>query len=234
MRSTTIPALTLSAVLAGATAVTAVTASGQNATYASASPYPPAHAHKLLTDSKAMVYEKRSRETGNEAIWGCIRGELRPYLLGEEFSCEGGSDASCSGINREVLAGTMIAYEEGASSFLGERVLGNEHIIAVRNLDTGHVIHRAPTGELASPRKGFEGVGATTAIAVKPDGAVAWIADNAERSTATAEYFEVHAIDAHGNHVLAADTAIAPHSLRLRRSTLSWTQDGKRCSTTLN
>ncbi len=194
----------------------------------------PLHAHVLKADSDAVIYEKGSPETG-EALWGCVRHQSRPHELGERNECEGGGAASgCEGITTVVLAGTMAAYEESSASEFGEEIVGAEHYIDVLDLRTGRVVHNVPTGQLAKRRRGFVGVGAATALVVEPDGSVAWIAHNDERSKPGRGYSEVHVIDQHGSRVLAFGHRIGPTSLRLAGSRLYWTQGGKVSSAPLN
>jgi hypothetical protein len=74
------------------------------------------------------------------------------------------------------------------------------------------------------------GVGFTSAIVVKDDGAVAWIA---ETRLQPAEY-EVHIVDNTGGRIVASGAEIAPRSLALADSTLYWTQGGRPMSAMLN
>jgi hypothetical protein len=111
------------------------------------------------------------------------------------------------------------------------------------------VLHRVPTGAPLEPAPYYVGVGNVVAIIVKSDGAVAWIADDYERSVAGAEYFDVYAVDESGTRLLASGTNIDPSSLALSvggamgtasnpssasGSTLYWTQEGKAMSAPLN
>jgi hypothetical protein len=50
-------------------------------------------------------------------------------------------------------------------------------VVVVRNLRTGKVIRRVPTGTLVPPQPSVVGVGPAVSIVAKPDGAVAWIAE---------------------------------------------------------
>jgi hypothetical protein len=122
----------------------------------------------------------------------------------------------------------MVAYEEGGVSDVGEQVTGAEYVIAARDLRTGRIIHRAPTGVIRTPRKGFTGVGSATALVVGADGSVAWIVDNFEQSKPGLNYYEVRAIDRRGNRLLDSGTTIERSSLKLRGRTLSWLQAGRR------
>ena len=101
------------------------------------------------------------------------------------------------------------------------------------------------------PKPRYIGVGNVVSIVVKSDGAVAWIADDYERSGAAhgAEYFDVYAVDKKtGTRLSASGTNIDPSSLALSvtgtnigqgsrtapGSTLYWTQGGKPESAALN
>jgi hypothetical protein len=122
--------------------------------------------------------------------------------------------------------------------------------VVVRDLRTGRVLHRVPTGAPLEPKPGYVGVGNVVSIVVKSDGAVAWIADDYERSGTAhgTEYIDVYAVDKSGTRLLAAGTEIDPSSLALSvggsnigqgsrtapGSTLYWTQGGQPMSASLN
>jgi hypothetical protein len=74
------------------------------------------------------------------------------------------------------------------------------------------------------------GIGATAAIVVKSDGAVAWIVETRQEEGT----YEVHAVDKAGSRLLASGADIDPSSLALAGSTLYWTQGGKPMSASLN
>ena len=80
-----------------------------------------------------------------------------------------------------------------------------------------------PTGVTSPPHQHFVGDGSVTAIQVKSDGAVAWILDTVQSTNR----YQIHALDATGERVLAVGSNIAPISLALTGSTLFWTQGGK-------
>jgi hypothetical protein len=208
----------------------------------------PGHSRQITANTQAQVYEATVPHGFPEYLgaWGCVYGHSHPYFLGPlpygADSTEGGG-----GIEHEMLAGPVVAY--------GEVSIEDGHTewhAVVRDLRTGRVLHRVPTGAPLEPKPRYVGVGSVVAIAVKSDGAVAWIADDDERS-ATAHgtglpYFDVYAVDKSGTRLLAAGTEIDPSSLALSvggsnigqgsltapGSTLYWTQGGKPASATLN
>ena len=84
-----------------------------------------------------------------------------------------------------------------------------------------------PNGSPAEP--GDVGLGETTTIVVKRDGAVAWI----NRASRELGSIQVRSVDATGSHLLAASPEIEPDSLALAGSTLYWAEGGKPFSATL-
>jgi hypothetical protein len=197
---------------------------------------PPAHSRVMVADPQAEVYllpERFGGPGGVEPaeIFGCaFRGTRRSYLLGEppEFSSSGGR-----GIDLETLAGPMAAYEYSSSG-----PTGADWGVVVTDLSNGKVVHSVPTGTPAHPEPpriegGLThrnvGIGPATAIVVKSDGAVAWIAE-ADREGD----YQVHALDSAGSRLLATVGYRERSSLALVGSTLYWLQGGKPMSATLN
>lgn len=132
----------------------------------------------------------------------------------------------------ETLVGTMVAYEELTATELPEGKGRATYLILVRNLQNGRWVHRAFTGVARESR--YHGVGPLTALVLKSDGSVAWIADVAGLSGFAPPEYEVHALDKGGSRLLASGTEIDPHSLALKGSALSWTEHEQLFSTTLN
>ena len=69
------------------------------------------------------------------------------------------------------------------------------------------------------------GVGRVVALVVKSNGAVAWIAENDERTLAPespseVNYFDLESVDKSGIHLLASGPGIDPSSLALAGSRL--------------
>jgi hypothetical protein len=184
----------------------------------------PAGSRVLAADAQVMIYSKIEviaphHEEGT-AIHGCAYGH-RSYLVGTLPNCPGAGP--CGGPEHEVLAGPLVAYEEGG----GGKVV-NIYQVVVRNLRTGRVIRELPTGT-PSPRPGWVGIGPTTGIVVKSDGAVAWIVETGFPTT-----YQVHAVDSNGSRVLASGSDIDPSSLALADETIYWTAGSTAMSAPLN
>ncbi len=163
---------------------------------------------------------------------GCALGSGRSFVLGEaEGKCP---STSCGpAIGRLTLAGTIVAFERSGTTEANPSIGFEgtaEWFVVVRDLRNGRTLRTLPTGVLAPARNGYVGVGPTTDIVVKPDGAVAWIADS---SRETGRY-EVHAADQNGSRLLAVSSSIDRSSLALAGSTLYWSENGLPFSTQLN
>jgi hypothetical protein len=188
----------------------------------------------IVADTQAEVYKARKPDSLPEyiGVWGCAYGHAHPTFLGSLPECGGGGP--CGGTIKETLTGPLVAYEQYAV-----RESESEWYVIVRDLRTGRVIHSAPTGTVLTPAHECDtpgrcqGVGPTTTIVLKSDGAVAWIAEDEDRSTGldgTPEhrvYWDVESLDQSGSRLLASGFDIDPHSLALAGSTLYWTQAGK-------
>jgi hypothetical protein len=162
------------------------------------------------------------------AIRGCARGRARSYKLGTPPEGHGGGGGSAgSGIRNLALGGSDVAFEESiTSSEGGEGESHNQWLVVVRDLRNGRVVHRVPTGPARASDPNDIGVGETTAIVVKGDGAVAWIAQ-------APGLYEVHALDRMGSRLLASGTDIKPYVLGLHGSELYWYQGAERTSAPL-
>ncbi len=167
-------------------------------------------------DAQAVVYK------ASTGIFGCAYDAKHAYYLGPSPY---GSAQVSGGTFSVTVVGSVVAYSVEKSDILGEYEV---YEVRVRNLRTGKVIHRVPTG--SPPQPGSIGIGSTTAIVVKRDGSVAWIVTCVTQLGG----FQVHSIDKTGSHVLAVSPEIAPNSLALAGSTLYWLQGGKPMSATLD
>jgi hypothetical protein len=185
----------------------------------------------IARNTQAEIYRLRER-TSDAATYeyrGCVYGSQRSLRLGLELvSC---GPSGCVTVKHVTLAGTTVAYETYVSSVAGNgEVFESKRYIVVLELRGGRILHKVPTGTSRAPGAGLIGDGETRAIVVKDDGSVAWINDKFQKENR----FEVHALDATGERVLAVGSNIAPSSLALAGSTLYWTQGGKPFSVTLS
>jgi hypothetical protein len=195
----------------------------------------PGHRQILAADAQAQVYTRQRRvrvanratpeiaiRTLTDAV-ACAYGQRRTYDLGKVFGCERGEvgePEECGGVDQEVVAGPTVAYELRTPGPF------NDSFVIVRDLRTGRILHREPTG---AGKGESEGIGATKALVVKSDGSVAWTVKVYENAV-----YEVHAADTTGSRMLASGADIDPTSLALAGSTIYWTQGGRPYSATLN
>ncbi len=178
---------------------------------------PPKNQEVIDADAQAVVY------SSGVGILGCAYGAKRSYYFGPPpFGTAQGS----GGTFLVTLVGPVVAYavEQSVPFVSGHDI----HEVWVRNLRTGKVIHRMPTGSPSEPED--IGIGDATSIVVKTDGSVAWIVGTREQLGTV----QVRSADKTGSHVLAISPEIAPYSLALAGSTLYWTQGGEPMSATLN
>jgi hypothetical protein len=200
---------------------------------------PPAHSHVIRSDRQAVVYTIREHATETlegehyrvyfTGIRGCVRGRARSYKLGAPPEQHGGAGGSAgSGTSNVALDGTDVAFEDSrtASGSEGSGEFHNEWFVVVRDLRNGRVLHKVPTGPARASDSRNVGVGPTTALVVKSDGAVAWIAE-------APGVYEVRALDTTGTRLLAAAGDIKPYALGLKDNRLYWTRGAKRMSAVL-
>jgi hypothetical protein len=165
-----------------------------------------------------VVYEVP--EAGS--IFGCVVGKHRSYFLGPPPF---GTSSGAGGVYLPTLSGPIVAYEHAD---IRETV--KQWLVVVRDLRSGRFLRRLPTGTALKPEPSVAGIGPITSLAVKSDGAVAWIVQTDEENGS----YQVHAVDRSGARLLATGTDVAPASLALAGSTLYWTQRGRPFSASLN
>ena len=157
----------------------------------------------------------------NGFVYGCSRRTALRTKLGKSRIC-----ISALLVDPVVVAGNDVAY--GAETCGVDT--GNTQVI-VRRLTDGKQLRAesAVTGQV-----GVESYEFISSMVVKPDGAVAWIAHARSLAGKGPNPIEVHAADAHGTSLLDSGPAVAPDSLRLRGSKLTWTHGGAVRSATLD
>ena len=169
---------------------------------------------------------------GSEPVFrGCAYGSARSFRLGMTHS---NGNGAAIGTEHVTLNGVIVAYEAYATA---SRPVGSEQgyfYVVVRNLRTGKLLDRVPTGVPLEPDRRHVGVGPVKAMVVKADGAVAWIALDDKQSELNHHLsghedlsYDLYALDRNGERLLASGTELAPSSLALAGSTLYWTQGGR-------
>lgn len=96
--------------------------------------------HVVVADAQAEVYEAEGRFVREMFARAYASGHA--YALGPKTECIG--SGGCGGVENAVLGGSFVAYEKfvvASEPFVGE-TSSYWHVI-VRNLRTGHVVHRA-------------------------------------------------------------------------------------------
>ncbi len=194
-------------------------------------------ARRLVADAQAVLYvraEGGGRSEGFEPTEtvGCAYRRGRVYLLGPANTgseCLG--PGGCESLEHPVLAGPFAAFDYGRVG--PEDHPFSEDVIRVVDLDNGRRVHDVPTGPSPKPEWGI-GVGPATAIVLKSDGSVAWIAEKADRLPTAPPEYEVRAVGRNGERLLASGTSVSPTSLALAGNTLYWTEAGRRMSAPLN
>lgn len=188
----------------------------------------------VVRNHQAEIYLGPDRYVPGLSYRGCVYRVGRDKFIGYRHSVLG-EDA---GDTRNIrLVETLVAREASAVTRNGAYfrvVVTNLVRRGGRSFPTGSPSRAqeafdAPVGQV----NGLDGVGHTTSLVLKADGAVAWIVnDNAPPDPPT---YEVIKADATGRPiVLAAGTDITPGSLTLSGSTLHWAQAASTHTATLN
>jgi hypothetical protein len=173
----------------------------------------PAQSTTLAAGSVARVYSV------GQVVYGCAARGGRAFRLGASMRTlrEGRAGPI-------ALAGTVAAY--GLTQF-GVDTVRTE--VVVRRLTDGATLANLP----ASRAVGVESFQSVGSIVVKADGAVAWIGSDRSIIAHRAQ-IEVHAAHGSSDSLLDAGPDIAPASLRLDGSTLTWQVGGATRHATLH
>jgi hypothetical protein len=168
----------------------------------------PPRARTLAGNRVARVYQSAN------SIYGCSTVARRSYLLG----------ASARSIRQGragplALAGLDVAY--GLSRYGVDTISSR---VVVRNLASGKEVRSAPATTRPLGPEFFQVI---TSIVVKPDGAVAWIAQGGSVVSGRRTEVEVNRADARGGALLDSGSGIDDRSLRLNGSTITWRDRGR-------
>jgi hypothetical protein len=177
-------------------------------------PCGPSTARTLAGDSRARVYASHG------AAFGCAADGSKSYRLGVRTNCIG-ADL----VGPFVVAGEISAY---ASERCGVDTGFTQ--VLVRNLRTGKRVSASP----AATPPGPESFASVSALVARSDGAAAWVASATSIGNHGANV-ELRRVEGGGpSALLDSGSAIAPRSLRLRGTTLSWLHGGQRRSASLS
>lgn len=165
-------------------------------------------------------------EFNPERFDGCAYGSTHAHRLG---SAQYGSSSGQGGSGHYTLAGATVAYAESRSGFGYFAPEPESDDVIVVDLSTGRRLHDVATGTVSCGHyPGLSGVGPVRSLVLKQDGAVAWIAEHVQSLCSSPRGIcELHALDSHGERVLAIGPDIDPHSLTLLGSTIYWKQGGR-------
>jgi hypothetical protein len=151
-------------------------------------------------------------------VYGCLNPSGTPYKLGSATLCIGTTHAGPF-----ALAGNDVAY--GADT-CGVDTSSTQ--VVVRSLSSGRTVRTAP----ATSAPLVEQEGGLHSLVVKTDGAVAWIA--IEQSLGNHQrVLQVFRDDRRGVKLLDSGLEVAPTSLKLHGSRLTWRHAGQLRSATL-
>jgi hypothetical protein len=190
----------------GSRTSTGTGSAGAGAGAAAAAACGPAGAKTIASSRGARVYESGTR------VYGCAGRSGRSYVLGRHTSCVGGSE-----VGPVAVAGTSAAYGLATCG-----IDTGSAAVLVRELTDGKVVTREPA---TSAPLGAESYQHVDSVVLRSGGAVAWIGSASSIIRHTHE-IEVHSADAHNTRLLDHGAGIAPMSLRLHGSRLSWRDGG--------
>lgn len=164
----------------------------------------------LAASGLTRVYSAENR------VFAC-RPRQRRLLLGFARNAQD-PRTDLDTVLRPRAAGRYVAFER---AYVDE--LDHRYTVIVRDAATGRTLTSAPTGQLVNPDGPDSGIGPTTALALRRDGAVAWIVRD---ETAADTQHEVWVGQGRARTRLARAPDIAPQSLRLSKQRVCWTQGG--------
>jgi hypothetical protein len=171
-------------------------------------------ARTLAASGRARVY------VSDHVVYGCAPAGGGTYRLGGAGRC-----LASHALDAVAVAGPLIAY---AVSSCGVDMSTTK--VLVRRLTDGAILATSPSVSVST---GPESIQSVSSIVVNSAGHVAWIGSS-RSILAHRRVVEVLEQAGHGLRVLDSDRSIAPGSLRLQGTTLSWKQDGASRTVTLS
>lgn len=202
------------ALVAAAVALASCGSSAANSSSTAAAACGPAGARTLAASGVARVY------VAGKTAYGCSIHGSKPYRLGQRATCLGAPR-----VDPVQVSGELAAYgleQCGVDT-------GSTQVV-LRRLTDGRRLRSAP----ATTSPGVESYQSVGSLVLKSDGAVAWIGDGSS-IVRHAHKIEVYKADSHGSvRLIDAGAAVAPGSLRLRGSKLTWMHGSARRAATLS
>jgi hypothetical protein len=171
----------------------------------------PAGARELAASPYGGIY------SWHGSVYGCTAGHR--YRLGSATQCN-----QSARIGPAAVSGRLVAY---AATSCGVDT-GSSRVIVARLSDR----HRLSSHAASSVMVGAESFESVGSIVVDRTGQVAWIASVSSIATHR-RAVALLAADRRGTRVLDSSLTIAPGSLRLRGSRLSWKRGGATRTATL-
>jgi hypothetical protein len=174
----------------------------------------PAHTKTLVASARARVFRTRRVVQDAHVTYGCLLSRKRPFRFYlPDFP---------SGFDPIVLAGRYVAYgdySDCAASFC------DPNSVILQNLRNGHITFADGPGiRIAN----------VSALVLKRDGSVAWIASTFDEFGALQPGRQVVKVErGAGPVVLDSGTGVVADSLALAGSTLYWTKNGAPFSASL-
>jgi hypothetical protein len=145
-------------------------------------------------------------------VYGCAAGSSHGYLLGKHTVCVGGS----------LVGPVAVAARTAAYGLETCGIDTGSAVVIVRNLANGKLATRNPA---TTAPLGAESYQQVDSLVLRTDGAVAWIA-TASSIVQHSREIEVHSTDTSGTRELDSGAGVAPMSLRLHGSRLTWRHGG--------
>ena len=184
----------------------------------------PPHSATIASSGHVRVFQRRVRAGSNDRgyeirAFGCLFSKQRAYSLGRD---DVGLNSYASHFR---IAGPFVAYALGDYDDFRNQ---GDRVRAV-DLRTGATVHssRSYTGPTEASPDAEELV--TVALVLKRYGAVAWVGAYRpyKGDMELPARYEVHRIDSRGARLLDSGGGIAPRSLELHGTTVTWTNAGE-------
>lgn len=166
----------------------------------------------MIGGSKGRIYTLRAQDPrGKVRTFACVRNGQPKELLAPALERKAATG--------EVIANATLRAPWVAFSWEVTQIDVQRAGVTVVNARTGRTLRSVAALTVDSPWV------SVPQVVLKPNGSVAWIAEGGDGSEGLLAR-EVNASDSSGNRLLDSQSEIAPRSLRLKGSALSWRAAG--------